>query len=143
MKNKNFAILGILSFILIEISSASQLAGYEPFSGNIYLAGTDKGVLLFQHKNSLETDGSRTVLRHVYSHPDGRSATTEEVVVLKMEIANFFIRLFVDPVDLVYDLNTKRLIEIHGKSLLQREADGKIENPVVDIYYNYGVLKDE
>jgi hypothetical protein len=59
------------------------------------------------------------------------------VIVLKMDLANLFLRGFLDPVDLVYDLRTKRLVEIHGKSLLQRRVNGKIENPVVDIYYRY------
>ena len=41
------------------------------------------------------------------------------------------------PVELVYDLETKRLLEIHGESLLKRKVNGKTENPVVDIYYRY------
>ena len=59
------------------------------------------------------------------------------VIVLKMELASMFLRFFVDPVDLVYDVRTRRLVEIHGKSLLQRRVNGRIENPVVDIYYRY------
>jgi hypothetical protein len=59
------------------------------------------------------------------------------VMVLKMDIASIFLRLLVAPVELVYDLETKRLLEIHGKSLLKRMVNGKTENPVVDIYYRY------
>ncbi len=213
----------------------------ELFTGDIYLAGTNRGVLIFRQKNSVTRKGDRTVLKHTYSHPDGRIATVEEVtlnrggfekyfvdfekstcgctlerdgnrvrfgftrgdvskkgedaympdlvmgptltrfvqsrwdritrgetvyfhfpamtlqrivrfqiskhdgssyarngvMVVKMNIASVFLRLLVDPVDLVYDLNTKRIIEIHGKSLLEREVNGKIENPIVDIYYRY------
>jgi len=59
------------------------------------------------------------------------------VVVLKMDVANIFLRLLVAPVELVYDLQTKRLLEIHGKSLLKRKVNGKTQNPIVDIYYRY------
>ncbi len=37
----------------------------------------------------MEADGTRTILRHVYSHPDGRPATTEEVVLENGELADF------------------------------------------------------
>jgi hypothetical protein len=58
-------------------------------------------------------------------------------VVFKMEVTNRIYRLFLKPVDMVYDLETKRLIEIHGQSLLRRRVNGKVENPIVDIYYRY------
>lgn len=64
--------------------------------------------------------------------------TRDEVMVVKMDIANIFLRLLVDPVELVYELGTKRLLEIHGESLLEYEVNGRMENPVVDIYYRYG-----
>ena len=59
-------------------------------------------------------------------------------MVVKMNISNLIFRAFVEPVDLVYDLETKRIVEIHGKSLLQRKVGNEIENPVVHIYYEYG-----
>lgn len=62
----------------------------------------------------------------------------EGVIVVKMDIANIFLRLLVDPVELVYELRTKRLLEIHGESLLQYKVNGRMEHPVVDIYYRYG-----
>jgi hypothetical protein len=63
--------------------------------------------------------------------------TRTGVLVLTMDTASALLRLIVDPVDLVIDERTKRLVEIHGKSLLEREVNGKTENPVVDIYYEY------
>lgn len=59
------------------------------------------------------------------------------VTVMTMDTANPLLRLLVDPVDLVVDDATRRLVEIHGKSLLEREVGGKTVNPVVDIYYEY------
>lgn len=59
------------------------------------------------------------------------------VEVMRMDLSNGFLRLFIQPVDLVLDVQTKRLLEIHGKSLLERVVDGKTENPNVDIYYTY------
>ncbi len=238
-----------VSFVLVLVialagaggAAATTAADEELFTGDIYLAGTNRGELLFRQTNSVEKNGDVTVLRHVYTLPDGKPATVEEVtlrggelekyfvdfatndcgcklertgdtvrfsffrgdttksgerdyvptlitgptlggfirqnwealekgetvyfhfpamplqrivrfklsrndgspyagagkIVLKMDIANFFIRLFVDPVDLVFDVPTRRLSSIHGKSLLEREVNGKIENPVVDIYYRY------
>ena len=240
---KKIASLGllVLGFIAADNvwASADEWGGL--FTGDIYLAGTNRGELLFRQTNSIEHKGDLTILRHTYAKPDGSPATVEEVtlkdgeivdyyvdfatndcgcrlersgdkvkfsffrgdtsrtgerayvptlvtgpmlngfilknwdalvkgetvyfhfpamplqrivrfklsrndgspharngaVVLKMDIANFFIRLFVDPVDLVFDMPTRRLAEIHGKSLLEREVNGKIENPVVSIYYRY------
>jgi len=59
------------------------------------------------------------------------------VTVIQMNIANVLFRVFVSSVDLVYDNKTKKVLEIHGKSLLQKKINGKIVNPIVDIYYKY------
>jgi len=226
-----------LFFILTPITVFTE----ELFEGDIYLQGTNKGLLLFRHKNSIEVKGDEIVLRHIYNTIEGGLAALEEVqfvkgklttykvempdskcgcnlerrndkiifsftrmgdpqhkeseytsdivmgptlrafikqnwnplmngrsvyfklpamnlqrvaefqlrlqpdseyarngtAVFRMKIANYFLRLFVDPVDLVFDVATKRMIEIHGKSLLQRKVNGKMENPAVDIYYRY------
>ncbi len=58
-------------------------------------------------------------------------------VVLKMVTSNPLFRLFAEPVYLVVDEGSKRIMEIHGKSLLERVVNGKKENPVVDIYYTF------
>jgi hypothetical protein len=220
---------------------ASTLNADDLFTGDIYLAGTNKGQLIFLQKNSVLKNGDQVILRHTYTRPNGELAVQEDVIfekdsfvkylvefdesdcgcvldrkgdkllfgftrgdtsakgeadytsnlvmgptltrfvhrnwkslvqgetvffylpamslqriarfriynntespwnragviVLKMDLANLFLRGFLDPVDLVYDLRTKRLVEIHGKSLLQRRVNGKYENPVVDIYYRY------
>lgn len=67
----------------------------------------------------------------------GSPRNREGVVVLLMKINNVFLRLLVEPVELVYDVSTRRLVEIYGQSLLQYRTNGKIENPVVDIVYRY------
>jgi len=227
--------------LTLVLSSAITITANDLFTGEIYLAGTNKGLLIFRQKNSVLRKGEQLILRHTYTRPSGALAVQEDVIfekgifkkylvefkgsdcgcvldrkgnrllfgftrrnknkkgkakytsnlvmgptltrfvhrnwnrltkdkrayfylpamtlqriarfrmyknkkspwnrpgviVIKMELANVFLRLFVDPVDLVYDLNTKRLMEIHGKSLLERKVKGKIENPVVDIYYRY------
>jgi hypothetical protein len=216
-------------------------AAEELFEGDVYLHGTNKGLLLFKHRNEIEKKGDTLTMRHIYTTVSGGLAALEEVqyengrlsgyrvempdskcgcklerrndkivfsftrmadpghkesdysadivtgptlrgfisrnwaplmqgktvyfklpamnlqkvaefqlrlqpdseyakngsTVIRMKIANMFFRLFVDPVDLVFDPGTKRLMEIHGKSLLQRKVNGKTENPVVDIYYRY------
>lgn len=58
-------------------------------------------------------------------------------VVFEMGIANFFLGFFVDPVQMVYDAKRKRVLEIHGPSLLDREVNGKRVNIDADIYYRY------
>lgn len=233
-------ILLLLAVMLLFPGTRSEAD--ELFVGDIYLAGTNRGVLLFRQRNSVVREGKELILRHTYTEPDGQLAVREDVIfednkfkkyvvefrgtdcgcvldrkedkvvfsftrgdtgktgeadytsnlvmgptltrfvhgnwddlvqgktaffflpamnlqrvaqfrmyantksvwnrpgviVLKMDLASAFLRFFVDPVDLVYDLRTKRLLEIHGKSLLQRRVNGRIENPVVDIYYRYG-----
>ena len=240
---KNITQAGILSFLtsVLVLSSAMTITADDLFTGEIYLAGTNKGVLIFRQRNSVLRKGEQLILRHTYTKPNGALAVQEDVIfekgifkkylvefkgsdcgcvldrqenkllfgftrgdrdkkgkadytsnlvmgptltrfihknwnrlikdkqaffylpamtlqriarfrvyknkkspwnrpgviVIKMELANALFRLFLDPVDLVYDLKTKRLVEIHGKSLLERKVKGKIENPVVDIYYRY------
>lgn len=238
-RKKIFLKLSIL--LLIPLFAGSSTVSQEFFIGDIYLAGTNKGLFLFQQKNDILKKDNKLILRHTYTHPDGEIAVQEDVVyengnfikyivefrgtecgcvldrngnkltfsftrgdtdkkgqtdytselvmgptlnsfvyknwenlvqdktvyfylpamtlqriarfrlykntnspwnrpgvvVYKMDMANMFLRYFVDPVDLVYDASSKRLLEIHGKSLLQRKVNGKIENPVVDIYYRY------
>ena len=56
-----------------------------------------------------------------------------------MVTANPLFRLFAEPVYLVLEEDSRRIVEIHGKSLLERKVNGKIENPVVNIYYTYPV----
>ncbi len=77
------------------------------------------------------------IVKFHFDRHDKSPFAREGTVVLKMDVNNVFIRLFVDPVDLVLDERTGRLLEIHGKSLLERVVNGKKENPVVDIYYTY------
>ncbi len=232
----------LLAVVMMFGGIGDILKGEDLFNGDIYLAGTNKGVLIFRQRNMVEKRGDITILTHTYTHPDGSIATVEEVtlrkgsfekyevdfkkstcgcllerdgdtirfgftrgdvnrkgeakyvsslvmgptltrfvhsrwerllkgetvffyfpamtlqrivrfqmakhdaspynregvMVVKMDIANVFLRLLVDPVDLVYDLRSKRILEIHGKSLLEREVNGRIENPIVNIYYRYG-----
>ncbi len=61
----------------------------------------------------------------------------EGSVVFEMGIANFFLGFFLDPVQMVYDARKKRVLEIHGPSLLDRRVDGKRVNIDADIYYRY------
>lgn len=68
---------------------------------------------------------------------DASAHSRDGAVVLSMDTSNPLLRLIVDPVDLVIEERTRRIVEIHGKSLLEREVNGKTENPVVDIYYEY------
>jgi hypothetical protein len=78
------------------------------------------------------------VVRFRLYKDDSSKWARKGVMVLKMAPSNVFLRIFVDPVDLVYDTSNKRILEIHGKSLLRRKVNGRTENPVVDIYYRYG-----
>jgi len=226
--------------LCIFLVTAYPLHAEDIFEGDVYLQGTNKGLLIFKQRNGRERDGEKIILRHIYTTPSGELSALEEVVyvkgklaaytvempdspcgcslvrrqdtivfsftrgdggsresaftenivmgptltdfivknwnalaagkpvyfnlpamnlqrvaefqliadpqspyaregviVLKMKIANYFLRLLVDPVDLVLDVKTKRMLEIHGKSLLTRRVNGKLENPVVDIYYRY------
>ncbi len=239
---KKSAILTIIYTFIVLMGFKSISTAEEPFTGKVYLQGTNKGVLLFIQKNYRIQKDNKTIMKHIYTTPEGKMAAEEKVVyindtldsytvnmaygncgcvlnregqkvtfgftrgdnskkgtadytkdivmgptlndyvklkwkriangekvyfmlpamslqrlakfyleknpqsqyarpgvmVVKMNISNLIFRAFVEPVDLVYDLETKRIVEIHGKSLLQRKVGDKIENPVVDIYYQYG-----
>ena len=239
---KKSAILTILFTFSVLMWVSSISTAEEPFTGKVYLQGTNRGVLLFIQKNNKIQKDNKTIMKHTYTTPEGKMAAVEEVayvndtldsytvdlaygncgcvlnrkgqkvtfgftrgdsskkgtadytndivmgptlndyvktkwsrlikgekvyfmlpamslqrmakfyleknpqspyarpgvMVVKMNISNLIFRAFVDPVDLVYDMETKRIVEIHGKSLLQRKVGDKIENPVVDIYYQYG-----
>lgn len=63
--------------------------------------------------------------------------TRSGVTVVKMITVNPFFRLFADSVYFVVDEDSLRIVEIHGKSLLELMENGKKVNPVVDIYYSY------
>lgn len=59
------------------------------------------------------------------------------VVVFQMSIDSFFLGLLLDPVQMVYDREKKRVVEIHGPSLLERRVNGKKVDVDADIYYRY------
>jgi hypothetical protein len=58
-------------------------------------------------------------------------------VVLRMEIANFLLDLLLGSVDFVFDGETRRLVEIHGPSVLKVEEEGVWRSVDVDAYYTY------
>jgi hypothetical protein len=58
-------------------------------------------------------------------------------VVLRMEIASFILGLLIGPVDFVFEEDSKRLVEIHGPSILRVEERGKWRSVKVDAYYTY------
>ncbi len=76
---------------------------------------------------------ARFQLKQITGSPRNR----EGVAVFLMKIDNVFFRLLLEPVELVYDVRTRRLVEIYGQSLLERRVNGRLENPVVDIVYRY------
>ena len=92
------------------------------------------GTTAYFHFPALELQQS--VRFRMYLNRTSRYARSG-ALVMTMDTSNLLLRLLVDPVDLVIDERTMRLVEIHGKSLLEREVGGKKVNPVVDIYYEY------
>jgi hypothetical protein len=58
-------------------------------------------------------------------------------VVFRMEIASFILGLFIGSVDFVFEEETRRLVEIHGPSILKVEEQGIWRYVEVDAYYTY------
>ncbi|MBN1533327.1 MAG: hypothetical protein JXA20_11735 [Spirochaetes bacterium] len=237
---KTMALKALAPAALLILAALCPVSAEELFEGDVFLAGTNRGTLLFRQKNGREVKGDDVILRHTYTDLEGKLAALEEVtlrkgrihdyhvemplskcgcrmqkkgdrivfsftrgggeakesdytggivtgptlrdfiadnwqplaagktvyfklpamslqrvaefqlqrdpsspyaregvMVVRMKIASYLLRLFVDPVDLVLETGTKRMAEIHGKSLLIRRVGGRLENPVVDIYYRY------
>ncbi len=236
-------LLALAAAAAASVVGAAAYSPEDPFTGLVYLAGTNPPQLIFTHENSYERSGTSEILTHVYKTPEGSVATVERVtlsgglvdtydvdfstsdcgcrlrrnggevefsftrgertkrgirpyernlvagptlnrfaadnwdrfvrgdsaelflaampfqqlvkfrlspdaanpyarpgvLVLKMVTANPLFRLFAEPVYLVLEEDSRRIVEIHGKSLLERKVNGKIENPVVNIYYTYPV----
>ena len=62
----------------------------------------------------------------------------DDHVVYKLDIANFFLRFLVNESYFVYEISSKRLMEIHGTTILRTQQNGKWKNTTdVDIYYDY------
>jgi len=58
--------------------------------------------------------------------------------VIRLNISNIFFRFFIDPVDFVFDKKNKKIIEIHGPTLLPRKVGNKYETQTpASIYYIY------
>jgi hypothetical protein len=58
-------------------------------------------------------------------------------VVLRMKIAGLILGLLIGSVDFVFDESTRRVLEVHGPSVLKVEEEGVWKNVKVDIYYTY------
>lgn len=60
------------------------------------------------------------------------------MVIFKLDVASIFLKLFVDPSYFVYELETNRLMSIHGMTILRTKQNGKWQQSTdVDIYYSY------
>lgn len=60
-----------------------------------------------------------------------------DVMVVEMKIDSVLLGLLIDPNHLVFDQGTRRLVEIHGPTLLRRKTNGKMETTRANIYYRY------
>lgn len=61
-----------------------------------------------------------------------------DTVVLKMGISSIFLRLWIKPSYFVYEMSSKRLLEIHGLTILPNKVDGDWSRTTnADIYYEY------
>ena len=59
-------------------------------------------------------------------------------IVFKLDVASIFLKLLVKPSYFVYELDTKRLMSIHGMTILRTQKNGKWQQSTnVDIYYSY------
>jgi hypothetical protein len=59
------------------------------------------------------------------------------VVVVRMAPASVLLDLLIEPVYFVYDEKAKRILEVHGPSILKVRENGKWVNASVDIYYTH------
>jgi hypothetical protein len=59
-------------------------------------------------------------------------------VVFRMNIASLILGLLIGSVDFVFEEETRRLVEIHGPSVLKIEEDGVWRSVKINAYYTYG-----
>lgn len=58
-------------------------------------------------------------------------------MVVKMETKNPILSWFVGKSYYVIDLENRRIVEIHGSSILKRQVNGKWDYVDVDMYFTY------
>ena len=59
----------------------------------------------------------------------------DKSVVVQMKPSNFFLSMFVDPLELEFDAKEKRLIKFRGRSPLKKISHDKLKNFDAEIFY--------
>ena len=126
--------------------SASSSSGSGRYTDNLVMGPTLAGFVR-RHWETLRSGGKvpfripipnrRMIADFTLRRIDNSTYQREGARVFEMKIASLFIGLFLAPNYLVFDAERKRLLEIHGPTVLLREVDGKLVNTDADIYYRY------
>ena|GEM_PF-6633660 len=123
--------------------SKEKIIGFEPdlISGPVFTR------FVHAHWDRLKTGEQVTfhlpapnllrLVRFKMSRDDRSRYAREDALVLKMEPAGFFVRFFVDASYFVFDLDSRRLEEIHGLTILPVKRNGKWQNAHVNMYFRY------
>ncbi len=79
------------------------------------------------------------VARFYVRRDDTNPYTGENRTVVRMTVNSLFLKLFINSTYFVYQTNNKRLLEIHGTTILRtKDENGKWEDTTeVEIYYEY------
>lgn len=105
--------------IILILINVALLWSEEIFSAKVYLLDSNKQELLFDHYNTVQQEGDRTILTHFYSRPDSSIATIDEVILEKGEfISSKSQFLEVDEIGSV--------VRKSDKMTMRFEKDGKV-----------------
>ncbi|MDP8269102.1 MAG: hypothetical protein P9L97_10270 [Candidatus Tenebribacter davisii] len=108
-----------LIIILIMISVAA-LWSEDIFKAKVYRLDSNKQELLFDHYNTVQQEGEKTILTHFYSRPDSSIATIDEVILENGEFKSSKSQfLEVDEIGSV--------IRNSDKMTMRFEKDGKVK----------------
>jgi len=114
----------ILITILILLS-LSILIAEDIFSAKVYRQGTNLQELLFDHYNTIEKQGDKTILTHYYARPDSTIATIDKVILEGDE----------------FKLSESQFLEVNeigsvirngNKMIMKFEKDGKVKERKMD-----------
>ena len=80
-----------------------------------------------------------TLIPMVLETKEGATDSVKGSVIIEMRLKSRLLNLFIDPIDMVMDLSSGKIVEIHGPTILPDPVNSDSKEFVdANIYYEYG-----